>query len=250
MMSTVGDPYYVAKDEVVAALKKLQGMHEEWKRRLHSENTARSNRFQELHVEITGELRQLDFDLQDITATISMVEENRAKFNFDNAEIASRKNFVSTSRTTVREIQDSVTSRAALGKIEADKRSLITPASSSSSKVNVAETQRRMVKDNQEFLEKQRRDQVQLVAEQDVALSELSASAQRLGVTAQTINNELREQQQMLQALDEDIDRETEKMNFVMKRVGRLLKTSDSKQLCLIIGLFVLMVMLIFLIIS
>ena len=33
--------------------------------------------------------------------------------------------------------------------------------------------------------------------------------------------------------IDKDIDRETEKLNFVMKRVGRLLKTSDSKQLCL-----------------
>lgn len=250
MLSSVGDPYYVAKDEVVAAIKKVQGMHEEWKRLLHSENTARSSRFQELHVEITGELRQLDYDLQDITATISMVEENRAKFNFANAEITSRKAFVTNTRASVREIQDSVTGRAAQVKIEADKRSLITPASSASNPRNTAETQKRMVKDNQEYLERQRRDQQQIVAEQDLALSDLSASAKRLEHTAQTINQELKDQQQMLQALDEDVDRETEKMNFVMKRVGRLLKTSDSKQLCLIIGLVVLLVVLIFLIIS
>lgn len=248
MLSATSDPYYVAKDEVQAAFKKVRAMHEEWKRLLHSENTARSQRFQELHSEIAGELRQLDFDLQDITATISMVEENRAKFRFDDAEIASRKGFVSTTRASVREIQDSVTGRQAQSKIEADQRQLLTSNAGSSRAAE--ERQTRIARDNQDFLDRQRMEQAQIIAQQDEALAELSASAQRLGHTAQTINVELREQQRMLEALDEGIDRETEKLNFVMKRMGRLLKTSDNKQLCLIVGLIVLLVVLIFLVIN
>ena len=59
-----------------------------------------------------------------------------------------------------------------------------------------------------------------------------------------------KDHQRMLQELDEDIDKETEKLNFVMKRIGKLLKTSDSKQLMLIVVLFLLMVFLLFLVIN
>merc|ERR1712217_999576 len=98
--------------------------------------------------------------------------------------------------------------------------------------------------DNDSFLRNQEQQQMQIIQQQDTALEELSKSAHRLGDTARTINVELQEQQKMLAELDEDIDKETEKLNFVMKRMGRLLKTSDHKQLCLIIGLSILAVVL------
>merc|ERR1711979_146415 len=96
----------------------------------------------------------------------------------------------------------------------------------------------------------QRQEQQQIIRQQDEALSALSDSVKRLGDTATTINVELKEQQQMLEELDEDIDKETEKLNFVMKKVGRLLQTSDTKQLCVIIALFVLLLALLFLVIN
>eukprot|EP00434_Breviolum_minutum_P026455 symbB.v1.2.023389.t1/scaffold2138.1/size88104/1 len=106
------------------------------------------------------------------------------------------------------------------------------------------------MEDNQAFLDRQRQQQTQLRAQQDEDLEMLSLSAQRLGNTAQIINVELKEQQKMLEELDEDIDKEAEKLNFVMKRMGKLLKTSDSKQLCLIIGLSCLVAVLLFLVIN
>ena len=42
---------------------------------------------------------------------------------------------------------------------------------------------------------------------------------------------ELAYQSKLLDEVDEDIERETEKLNTVMKNVGRLLKTSDKSQL-------------------
>lgn len=242
------DPYYVAKEEVQSAIKRLQGMHEEWGRLLRSENTATCERFQNLHAEIAGELRHLDFDLQDVNATISTVEENRAKFKFDDAEIASRKEFVKVSRTKVQDIQDSVTGRQAQAKMEGDKRQVL--ASQKAAGAARDDRQSQVRRDNAEFLSNQRQQQEQLVEQQDEALTALSQTAQRLGETARTINVELQDQQKMLEELDEDIDKETEKLNFVMKRMGRLLKTSDNKQLCLIIGLFILLVVLIFLVVN
>eukprot|EP00928_Gymnodinium_smaydae_P092961 TRINITY_DN76971_c0_g1_i1.p1 TRINITY_DN76971_c0_g1~~TRINITY_DN76971_c0_g1_i1.p1 ORF type:complete len:285 (-),score=79.85 TRINITY_DN76971_c0_g1_i1:113-856(-) len=246
MMSAASDPYYVAKDDVESALKKLKKMHGEWKSLLTSENTAKSKQFQVLHEDIVGELKQLEYDFQDIAATISMVEENRAKFQFDDAEIARRKDFVRTSRSVVKEISDSVAQAQA--KINNDRRELLTSQQNAN---RAAEEQRnRAYRDNQDALERQRQEQVQIVATQDEALNELSKSAQRLGETARVINVELHQQAQMLEELDEDIDRDIEKLNFVMKRMGRLLKTGDSKQLCLIVALGALFVVLLFLVIN
>jgi hypothetical protein len=228
-------------------------MHDKWKRLLQTENTAKSAQFQELHSEIAGELTQLDYDLKDITETIRMVEENRARFQFDDREVGNRKAFVRASRVTVREIQDSITGRSATAKIDSDKRLALgtgSNAGSAASRAAREEQQARVARDNQDFLDNQRQDQTQIVRQQDNDLTLLSQSAQRLGETARTINTELRDQERMLQELDDDIDREAEKLNFVMKRMGRLLQTSDNKQLCLIIGLFLLAVGLVFLVIN
>lgn len=243
MVSSAADPYYVAKEEVEDAILRVREMHGEWNRLLRSENTARSTRFQHLHSEIAGDLRQLDFDLQDITETIRMVEENRGRFQIDDAEIASRKGFVTTSRAIVRELQDSVKGASTQAKLEEDKRQLLTAGASASRSNHVA-------RDNDAFLARERRSQTQLVKQQDDTLEQIASSAQRLQGAASAISVELKEQAKMLDELDDDIDRETEKLNFVMKRIGRLMKTGDSKQLCLIIGLFTLMVVLIFLIIN
>mmetsp|Transcript_10190 Transcript_10190/g.30612 ORF Transcript_10190/g.30612 Transcript_10190/m.30612 type:complete len:249 (-) Transcript_10190:40-786(-) len=247
MLSSATDPYYVAKDEVQAAIKKVQTMHDEWKRLLQSENTAKSTRFQELHSEIAAELRSLDYDLQDITETIKVVEENRTKFQFDNSEIQSRKDFVQASRANVKALQDSVASRQAVGKIESDRRQALGTSSSNPAR---DDRQNAAARENEAFMDRQRQEQAQLIAQQDQDLALFSQSAQRLRETAQAINVELQDQQKMLEELDEDIDKETEKLNFVMKRIGRLLKTSDNKQLCLIVGLCVLLLVLVFLVIN
>ncbi|CAE7553413.1 STX6 [Symbiodinium natans] len=248
MLSASSDPYYVAKEEVAKAMQRLQGMHPEWRRLLQTENTARSERFKELHSELAGELEQLSLDLDDIHATISMVEGNRGTFQISDAELASRRRFVADSRQTLDQLQKDIRGPQTRAKLESDQKALL--SSSASSARAREERQSRAVQDNQAFLDRQRQQQAQMMARQDEDLTELSLSAQRLGNTAQILNVELKEQQKLLEELDEDIDKEAEKLNFVMKRMGKLLKTSDSKQLCLIIGLSCLVAFLLFLLIN
>lgn len=247
-MLSASDPYYVAKEEVAKAMDRLRGLHQDWKHLLQTEDTARSQRFQQMHQEITGELEQLGLDLDDIHATISMVEGNRNTFQLSDAELQSRKRFVTDSRRTLEDLQKDVNGPQTRAKLENDKKALLSSAASSAR--TREERQRSAMQENQAFLDRQRQQQTQLRAQQDEDLEMLSLSAQRLGNTAQIINVELKEQQKMLEELDEDIDKEAEKLNFVMKRMGKLLKTSDSKQLCLIIGLSCLVAVLLFLVIN
>lgn len=248
MYSTIEDPFYAAKAEMETYLEAVKKQHSEWASLLSTENTAKSSRFQELHANISGELQQLDFDLQEIKGTIVMVEGHPDKFKFDDREIASRKEFAQSVAGRINAIRDSLTSRQTLEKIERDKNAVV--ASKAPARKAATDRQVRIQEENQSFLNDQRQEQAQLVRQQDEALTELSRSTQRLGETARVINRELQDQQEMLGRMGEDLDKETEKMNFVMKRMGRLLKTSDNKMLCTIISLIILFCFLLFLLIS
>lgn len=242
--STASDPFYVAKDEVQTGVKKVKAAHSEWKDLLERTNTAKSRRFADLQSEIHTELSQLEFDLNDMDATIAIVEQNPEKFPgvTEGGELQSRKAFLTNTRSTIAEIRDSLKSKKTLAKVEADKRELLNVADQ--------EKRRKIEQQNERFLGEERETQQQIMRQQDQNLTELSRCAERLNATAHVINNELQDHQRMLQELDEDIDKETEKLNFVMKRIGKLLKTSDSKQLMLIVVLFLLMVFLLFLVIN
>lgn len=49
--------------------------------------------------------------------------------------------------------------------------------------------------------------------------------------------------------LDGEIDKTTQKLNFVQDKLGKLLKTSDMGQICTIVILFLILVVMIFLVI-
>ena len=55
---------------------------------------------------------------------------------------------------------------------------------------------------------------------------------------------ELKEQKIMLDHLDTDMDQAGEKMNFVIEKLGKLLKTKNNCQLCTIIILTLILVIL------
>eukprot|EP01067_Filipodium_phascolosomae_P001506 Filipodium_phascolosomae@DN1990_c0_g1_i1.p2 len=94
-----------------------------------------------------------------------------------------------------------------------------------------------------------RQEQQLLVSQQDEQLVALADTTDRIGQSARIINRELADQQIMIRELDEDLDREDEKMNFVMRRMGRLLRTSDGKTLWLVMALTLIFVALVILVV-
>ncbi|CAG9333776.1 unnamed protein product [Blepharisma stoltei] len=87
-------------------------------------------------------------------------------------------------------------------------------------------------------------NQLGFIAQQDEQLDEISEIAKRLYIQANTINQELQDQNVMLRKLDSEVDDNIEKMNFVMKKLAKLMKTNDSKTLCTIMILMVVLVVL------
>tara|TARA_A100001015_G_C14632180_1_gene572139 strand:+ start:226 stop:519 length:294 start_codon:yes stop_codon:yes gene_type:complete len=94
--------------------------------------------------------------------------------------------FVQTTRSTLQQIRELITSKQTTSKLEQDKRQ----------NQNSAQQQRIHAQNqaNQQFVVNQQQTQQQILQEQDASLDDLSRVAERLGMTATVINTELEDQ--------------------------------------------------------
>eukprot|EP00922_Rhytidocystis_sp_ex-Travisia-forbesii_P058399 GHVS01086322.1.p1 GENE.GHVS01086322.1~~GHVS01086322.1.p1 ORF type:complete len:249 (-),score=64.47 GHVS01086322.1:152-898(-) len=220
------DPYYTAQDDVRNAVQKARELFQKWKVQVDKSGggSTSSSGIKQLGEELVAELRQISFDLEDIKTTIQVVQSNPSRFNVTQQQLQARMKFVAETQSAVHTLQNAVTQKQQ------------PPCSgAASSRVDLR---------NRQFTDSQREQQQLLLQQQDEHLEELATSADRLHQTAVVINEELEDQQRMLCELDEDIDREAERMSFVMRKMSRLLKTNDTRQLCLILWLVVIAVVM------
>ena len=103
--------------------------------------------------------------------------------------------------------------------------------------------------DNSRFISNQRLVTQEVIAQQDNNLEALDSAVDRLHNMGGAINQELKEQNLMLDKLDSDMDDAGEKMNFVLERLGKLLKTKDGCQIMIIVVLVIILVILITLVV-
>jgi len=244
MRSQRVDPFDVAKDEVEAAVRKVQFMHKEWRRQLEQQNTAENQQFKDLHAEIKGELQLLDYDLQEVDRSITTVEQNRDKFHLSDEQLKARRAFVTRSQQAHREVEADLNGNKANAKMEEDRRQALL----SSSKKEQQKQQQRSALEADAYFEQETLLQKRLVEQQEDELLQLSKATQRVGQVAVAINSELHDHQRMLDELNDDFDEQTQKMGALMKGVTGVLKTSNKCQIGGLAGLILLFVLLVWLI--
>jgi len=235
------DPYFGVRDNVKAQCDKMKVKNKRFHDMLRSVNTASNLEFKDLRKALAKDVRGVEKQLRDLRGAIEMVENNRAKFpGISNPELGQRKVFVDDMTYIVTEIKKGMESqsvRQKLAKDETDARM----AKQQSMKTSALPTDNT----NEGFLRNQRQQTHQIIDQQDIALTDLGASVDRLGDMGRVINTELREQNQMLDELDDDIDEAGNKMNFVMAKLAKLLKTKDGCLIWTIVLLTLLLVILI-----
>eukprot|EP00918_Siedleckia_nematoides_P058137 GHVU01126786.1.p1 GENE.GHVU01126786.1~~GHVU01126786.1.p1 ORF type:complete len:254 (-),score=79.98 GHVU01126786.1:98-859(-) len=241
------DPYDEAEAAVKVHLSKCQRLHDEWQRSLGDPAAAHLG-----EESLLRELQQLEADVGDLDRCVEAVEVNQDRFNIPTTVIQARKNFLmktqrsaNTMRTAMQAAKRTMLLRSngtgAGGGGGAGGaggggggRSVSTTAAAASSR--------------QEFVSAQRGHQQMLIEQQDVQLEELSKTAEQLNRHAVVINSELEDQKRMLVELDEDMEHQQEKMNFVMRRMSGLLKTNNVKTLWLVLILIGILFIMVFLV--
>jgi len=99
---------------------------------------------------------------------------------------------------------------------------------------------------NDEFVQSSRQSAMAMEAQQDLVMDDMSHALDRLTGIGQTINQQLVESEHQLAGLDEDLDTAKLSMDNALRKMDKLLKSSDKGRLCLIVLLFILAVGLFF----
>ncbi|KAF1790386.1 Syntaxin 6, N-terminal [Phytophthora cactorum] len=242
MAAASGDPFYVFKDELESKVSAVNQKHAKWRAILDAKDSPATKELPALTHQIEGAVATAEKSVKFLEETIVMVEANRAKFeHIDAAEIASRKAFVAATRKELQAVSAEISTDAVKARIRKEERKLMQPARSSSSfRSNLTGQER-----NEQFLE----DEAQRQQEQDMSLAGLQTDITRLhGVTVE-ISSEVKHQNKMLDDLTDDVEEAQERMNFVMGRLSKLLKTKDKCQLGLILFLVAVLVVMVFLVV-
>jgi hypothetical protein len=236
-MTTASDPYYVARDAVNQSVSEIQTSFRRWEKQLADEST-NSKIFTETTRALLDDVDRLEEDLSVIDSSIRVVEANPTRFVLRSGELESRKQWSSSQHRVCADIRVKLNGPQAKAKIDTEKRKVALREAES-------EREKRQTKEsNDSSISESRQVHQQITNQQDETLTELARVTDRLGQTAIVINTELKDQERLLSELDRDVDRQSEKMNYVMGKMAKLLKTSDTKQLMLVVILMVISIIL------
>ena len=110
---------------------------------------------------------------------------------------------------------------------------------------NMSETQKKIKKENDQFITGQRVQTMEMIDQQDNQLESLGKSVDRLGNIGKDINQELKEQDKMLDNLDKDMEDASSNMASVQEALGKLLNTKDGCQIWTIVVLALILIALV-----
>ncbi|KAI4836757.1 syntaxin-6 [Plasmodium brasilianum] len=186
------DPFHEAKHEVDISVSKLQSLYNNW----NSMPDKNSILAKEKYFLIKEEIKYLNEDLDDLDNSVNVVKKNSYKFNIGSEELESRSQSIKKIRIILGDITSNLTYK-------------------------VLSSNTYMNGDYDDVVQKR----------QDDDLDELAESAERLHNAAITINTELKDQQKLLDELENEMDNSNEKMNFVTRKISDYLKTNSQRNI-------------------
>jgi len=210
------DPFYSLKAEVETAVKQVSNTHGKPLRA------------------IEDALQRIGWDIEMLQESIDRVEGNQAKFGISTEELESRKGFVRDVKAQVNFIR-AETVEGSRGTVKEQRESLL---GKNSKAERQAAASAAIEDDNERFLEGENLRQALLIQEQDDTLDDLGKSVARIGEMSLNISSELKEQESIIDDLNDRTDYTVNNMDDVNKMVASMLKSKEGRnQICLIIML-------------
>jgi len=239
------DPFYDVKERMSNVTAQLSLDFDQWKEALTKTNTHKNPKFKTLTQSVKMGLKALIPDIRDLEDTIGIVTANRDKFKeITDTELVTRRKFIADTRAFIQEVQSTFTSQKTKAKIERDQSEALVRSEQASREEKQARS------DASDFIAGKQADRMVLEEKQDVVLDDMHAALERLGAMGEDIRTEMDISNQQLAGLEKDIEDADTMMKVAIKKMEKLLGTSDSGRLCCIFILFATAVALFFVIVS
>jgi len=263
-MASKGDPFYAVKDKVNASLVSIRGYLGEYKQAIA--NNAEIEAETQL-TSLKNKLKETEGDNNNLMQTIKIVETNRARFaSISDTELAGRKKFVADTSIVLKNYadeaeniriqaeQEKAREKAELAERKKKKanndnrRDLVGSGSSAAGKF-AASAQREQDRQNTDYVSSTRSQHEDMESKQNLVLENMSQTLDRLKGINADITTTMVDQQRDLEDLDRAIDLGTDSFGTVLKKINKLLASSQKGRLILIFVLFIIIVILLFLIV-
>ena len=242
--SSSHDPYYVVQGELQSKISAAEPRAARFVHLLETVDTCTHAEFRELRRALTKEVKAADAQLKDLRTTVDYVERDRATFShIDDGELARRRAFLAETKRSLDGVKTMISGDKTRRKLEADERRAF--AGQQGSDLLGAKNSSQM--ENTRFIHDQQRQTQMTMREQDDMLEELDGAVDRTHNMAITIQDELKDQRNMLDSLESDLEETSDKMQFAMSKLQKLLKTKDSCQIWTIVALVIVLLVLVFL---
>ncbi|XP_064310590.1 syntaxin-6 isoform X2 [Phalacrocorax carbo] len=212
--------------EVQKAVNTAQGLFQRWTELLQDPSIATREEIDWTTNELRNNLRSIEWDLEDLDETISIVEANPRKFNLDATELGIRKAFITSTRQVVREMKDQMSNSSVQALAERKNRQALLGESGSQSWSSGPDKYSRLDRElqlaNSHFIEEQQAQQQLIVEQQDEQLELVSGSIGVLKNMSQRIGGELEEQAVMLDDFSHELDSTQSRLDNVMKKLAKV----------------------------
>uniref|UniRef100_A0A3B5LS88 t-SNARE coiled-coil homology domain-containing protein n=1 Tax=Xiphophorus couchianus TaxID=32473 RepID=A0A3B5LS88_9TELE len=232
------DPFFVVKGEVEKAVHAAQSLHRRWVELQPEVGGASTEEADWTTNELRNGLRSIEWDLEDLDETISIVESNPRKFHLDAAELTKRKAFITGTRRTV-QVGLTFPYRVLLG---GARDPIWQPGSD-----RFGPPDRRLQSANSEFIGEQQTQQQLIAEQQDEQLERVSGTIGVLKNMSERIGLELDEQAGLVDNFGHEMDgtHTQSRLDNVMKKLAKVSHmNSDRRQWCAI-GVLLLILLIV-----
>ncbi|KAM8972510.1 syntaxin-10 [Pelodytes ibericus] len=244
------DPFSVVRSEVQKALNTSRGLYQRWCELLQEGQVTSAEEFDWTTNELRNSLRSIEWDLEDLEETISIVESNPRKFKISGPELSERRSFVDQTRNSVKEMRDHIASPRVVAFTERKNREAL-GVSNKAPPDRFTRMDEEIMAGDSRYVEDQQAQQQLIIDEQDAELELVTGSIRVLKNMSGRIGDELDEQAVMLDDFSQEMDNTQTRMDSVLKRLAKVSHmTSDRRQWCMIIALVVALLIVLILLFS
>jgi len=240
------DPFFVVKDEVQKAVSLARGLYERWCDLLENPGNCSREEYEWTTNELRNALRSIDWDLEDLEETISIVERNPKKFKIDTHELMDRRQFVNRTKDTVKDMKEHMSSpQTRTREDNVSRQTLITNGGPVKPQNKYMRLENEIDRANSRFIDDTQQQQTSMINDQDETIERIGGSVGVLKNMSSQIGNELDEQAVMLDDFAHEMDTTDTKMDNVMKKMAKVLHMSNDKRQWCAIGILILIMVIV-----
>ncbi|XP_070176413.1 syntaxin-6-like [Littorina saxatilis] len=247
------DPFFVVRDEVQKALVTARTLFSRWRELQEDPSLVSREEVEYTTNELRNSLRSIEWDLEDLEETVSIVEKNPKKFKIDDFELNDRRNFIERTRASIKDMKGQINSpgsRSVNGSHDSSVRQALLSSSNGPSRPQDRYTRldTEMERANQSYMDDTMQQQQLLIRSQDDQLDMIGSSVGVLKNMSHQIGNELEDQNVMLDDFRTDMDHTETRLDQTMKKMAKVMHMSnDRRQWCAIVVLLVVLLVVVIL---